>query len=225
MIAKTSYFFSFLKKCSFFIFFILLANTSDAQNKITKTRVLFIFDASQSMYAEWEKGTRMETAKSLLSGMLDSLDNKPNLEIALRVYGHQKPIPPQDCNDTRLEVGFGKNNIKAIQTRLQSLKPKGTTPIAKALEAGAKDFPNYTEDSRNIVILITDGLEECGGDPCAVSSLFQEKKIILKPFVIGIGLDDESKEKFDCVGTFYDAKNPESFKNILKVVISLTVKS
>ena len=175
MIAKTSYFFSFLKKCSFFIFFILLANASDAQNKITKTRVLFIFDASQSMYAEWEKGTRMETAKSLLSGMLDSLDNKPNLEIALRVYGHQKPIPPQDCNDTRLEVGFGKNNIKAIQTRLQSLKPKGTTPIAKALEAGAKDFPNYTEDSRNIVILITDGLEECGGDPCAVSRLFQEK--------------------------------------------------
>ena len=51
------------------------------------------------------------------------------------------------------------------------------------------------------------------------------KKSILKPFVIGIGLDDESKEEFDCVGTFYDAKNPESFKNILKVVISQVLNS
>jgi Ca-activated chloride channel homolog len=225
MTTKSSHIISFLKKCSLLLFFILLSDVSIGQDKATKTRVLFIFDASQSMYAQWEKGTRMETAKALLSDMLDSLDNKENLEIALRVYGHQKPIPPQDCNDTRLEVKFGSNNVKAIQTRLRSLKPRGTTPIAKALEAGANDFPQYTEGSRNIVVLITDGLEECGGDPCAVSRLYQEKKIILKPFVIGIGLDEESKKTFDCVGTFYDAKSPETFKNVLEVVISQVLNS
>ena len=189
------------------------------------TRVLFIFDASQSMYAQWEGNSRMEIAKELLSNMLDSLDNKENLQVGLRCYGHQKPSPPQDCRDTKLEVPFGNNTIPTIKNRLATLRPRGTTPIAKALESGALDFPDVTSNSRNIVILITDGIEECGGDPCAVSRLFQEKKIILKPFVIGIGLSKEHKLNFECVGTFYDARNPDEFKKILDVVISQVLNS
>lgn len=208
------------------VFSVFVFTPSTAQNtKPNKTRVLFIFDASQSMYAQWEGNSRMEIAKELLSNMLDSLQNNEDLEIGLRCYGHQKPSPPQDCRDTRLEVKFGKNNIPAIKKRLESLRPRGTTPIAKALESGALDFPENTDDSRNIVILITDGIEECGGDPCAVSRLYQEKKIILKPFVIGIGLSEEYKKNFECVGTFYDARNPEQFKNILDVVISQVLNS
>jgi Ca-activated chloride channel family protein len=198
---------------------------SFAQKEKKLTRVLFIFDASQSMYAQWEGNSRMEIAKELLSNMLDSLDNKENLEVGLRCYGHQKPSPPQDCRDTKLEVALGKNTIPAIKKRLKTLRPKGTTPIAKALESGALDFPTNTSNSRNIVILITDGIEECGGDPCAVSRLYQERKIILKPFVIGIGLSEEYKKNFECVGTFYDARNPEQFKNILDVVISQVLNS
>ncbi|MDA9898339.1 VWA domain-containing protein [Flavobacteriales bacterium] len=197
---------------------------SFAQKEKPLTRVLFIFDASQSMYAQWEGNSRMEIAKELLSNMLDSLNNKDNIEVALRCYGHQKPSPPQDCKDTKLEVNFGKNTIPAIKNRLRTLRPKGTTPIAKALESGARDFPE-SSNSRNIVILITDGIEECGGDPCAVSRLYQEKKIILKPFVIGIGLSEEYKKNFECVGTFYDARNPKEFKNILDVVISQVLNS
>ena len=196
-----------------------------AQKDKPITRVLFIFDASQSMYAQWDGNSRMEIAKGLLSNMLDSLDNKENLQVGLRCYGHQKPSPPQDCRDTRLEVHFGNNTIPAIKNRLKTLRPKGTTPIAKALESGALDFPTVTSNSRNIVILITDGIEECGGDPCAVSRLYQEKKIILKPFVIGIGLSEEYKKNFECVGTFYDARNPDEFKNILDVVISQVLNS
>ncbi len=196
-----------------------------AQKDKPVTRVLFIFDASQSMYAQWDGNSRMEIAKELLSNMLDSLDNKENLQVGLRCYGHQKPSPPQDCRDTKLEVPFGNNTIPAIKKRLKTLRPKGTTPIAKALESGALDFPAITSNSRNIVILITDGIEECGGDPCAVSRLYQEKKIILKPFVIGIGLSEEYKKNFECVGTFYDARNPDEFKNILDVVISQVLNS
>lgn len=196
-----------------------------AQKDKPVTRVLFIFDASQSMYAQWDGNSRMEIAKELLSNMLDSLDNKESLQVGLRCYGHQKPSPPQDCRDTRLEVAFGNNTIPAIKNRLKTLRPKGTTPIAKALESGALDFPAVTSNSRNIVILITDGIEECGGDPCAVSRLFQEKKIILKPFVIGIGLSEEYKKNFECVGTFYDARNADEFKNILDVVISQVLNS
>ena len=99
------------------------------------------------------------------------------------------------------------------------IQPRGTTPIAYSLEEGAKDFPS--EDGRNIVILITDGKEECGMDPCAVSRLYQRKGIILKPFVIGVGLEDKADlESFDCIGRFFDATKESEFTNILSVVIS-----
>ena len=44
------------------------------------------------MYAKWDGSSRMEIAKELLSNMLDSLENKENLQVGLRCYGHQKPV-------------------------------------------------------------------------------------------------------------------------------------
>lgn len=210
----------FIKLITTLVLSIFLSVPTFAQKEVKKTRVLFIFDASQSMYAKFGSQSRMDVAKTLLIDMLDSLRGKKNLEVGLRVYGHQKPYPPQHCDDTKLEVDFGSNNISSIQNRLKTIKPKGTTSIAQALESGAYDFPSDATNARNIVILITDGIEECNGDPCAISRLFQEKKVILKPFIIGIGLKKDFQKTFDCVGTFYDAKDPESFKNILNVVVS-----
>jgi len=91
------------------------------------TRILFVFDASQSMYGHWQSDTKFNIAVKLFSGILDSLRTQPNLELALRVYGHQKQFPPQDCNDTRLEVPFGKDNITRIKHVLRTIIPKGTT--------------------------------------------------------------------------------------------------
>jgi len=183
-------------------------------------RILFIFDASQSMLGRWQSGRKIDIAKKLLSNMVDSLKDIENLEIGLRVYGHKSGYPPQDCDDTHLEVNFLKANhaVDLIKKKLSVIRAKGTTPIAHSLEEGAKDFPS--DDARNIVILITDGKEECGMNPCAVSRLFQRKGIILKPFVIGVGLDDSWKKTFDCVGRFFDASKESDFSNILNVVIS-----
>ncbi|MBK9542788.1 MAG: hypothetical protein IPO49_10860 [Bacteroidetes bacterium] len=66
------------------------------------------FDASQSMYGQWQSGAKIDIAKSLMKKVLDSLRYVDNLELALRVYGHQKPYPPQDCDDSRLGVPFSK---------------------------------------------------------------------------------------------------------------------
>ena len=183
-------------------------------------RILFVFDASQSMLGRWQSGRKIDIAKKLLSSITDSLKNIDNLELALRVYGHQRSYPPQDCDDTKLEINFLPSSVFAdrIKGKLSMIKAKGTTPIAKSLEEAANDFP--LENSRNIIILITDGKEECGMDPCAVSRLFAKKGIILKPFVIGIGLDKSWKENLDCVGTFFDASNERDFSNILNIVIS-----
>ena len=189
-------------------------------------RILFIFDASQSMLGRWQSGRKIDIARKLLYNMLDSLKTMDNLEIGLRVYGHQKSYPPQDCNDTRLEVDFGRSNDVAdrIKAKLKMIRARGTTPIAISLEKGAYDFPK-TENSRNIIILITDGIEECNMDPCSVSRLLQREGIILKPFVIGVGLDETYKKTFDCVGTYYDASKEKDFENVLQVVISHVLNS
>lgn len=186
------------------------------------TRILFVFDASQSMFGRWQSDMKINIAQKLLAEMLDSLDNIENLELALRVYGHQKPFPPQDCNDTRLEVPFAPHNAKKIQHRLKTIVPRGTTPIASSLEKSGGDFPEC-DRCRNIIILITDGIEECGGDPCAVSRSLQKKGIALKPFIIGIGRN--FKKEFDCVGTYFDATSEQAFSRALNVVVSQALNS
>ena len=175
------------------------------------------------MLGRWQSGRKIDIAKQLLTNITDSLKDVKNLELGLRVYGHQRSFPPQDCDDTKLEINFIPSNIfsERIRGKLSMIKAKGTTPIAKSLEEAAADFP--IDNSRNIVILITDGKEECGMDPCAVSRLFAKKGIILKPFVIGIGLDKSWQDNLDCVGTFFDAANERDFSNILNVVISHVV--
>jgi len=182
------------------------------------TRLLFLFDCSGSMNAVFQTAPKINIAKKLLGELLDSLKKVNNLELALRCLGHQVAWPPGDCTDTRLEVPFARNNSDVIKNRLSNIDAKGTTPLAYSLQQCEKDFPDL--NARNIIILITDGIEECNGDPCAVSFQLQKKGIILKPFVIGVGLDENFKKAFDCVGTYYDASNEDNFKNVLKIVIS-----
>ncbi|MCC6684888.1 MAG: VWA domain-containing protein, partial [Bacteroidia bacterium] len=191
-----------------------------AQQNGNKTRILFLLDASGSMLAQMDKGKeRMDVAKRLLSSVLDSLAQYKNVEVALRVYGHQSPIVDQNCKDTKLEVGFKANNHGDIKKKLQTISPKGTTLIAYSLTQAANDFPD--KNARNIIILITDGLEECKGDPCAVSEALQRNGVVLRPFIIGVGaMTDDFRKAFECVGRFYDASTEATFANALNVVVS-----
>ena len=204
--------------------FTFLPLNLSAQQTKPLTRIEFVFDASFSMFGQWQNGMKMDMAKKMLSDFLDSIQkvNNPNLELAFRCYGHQVPLRPErSCTDTKLEVPFGKNNAIAIKNKLKQIVPKGTTPIAYTLEQCGGDFPSASSASvRNIIILITDGIEECDGDPCAVSLALQKKGIVLKPFVIGIGLDQSYMNSFGCIGKFYDASSETGFKNILNIVIS-----
>jgi Ca-activated chloride channel family protein len=73
------------------------------------TRILFVFDASNSMNGYWERQRKIEIASALLSESLDNLEGADNLELGLRVYGHQtKHVQgQQDCDDTELVVAIG----------------------------------------------------------------------------------------------------------------------
>lgn len=201
--------------------FLVIAQFGMSQKiKQPLTRILFIYDGSNSMNGQWEGQSKHVTAKNLLNAALDSLRDVQNLQVALRVYGHSKSyLSGQECNDTKLEVPFKNNNFDEIRKRLSEIRPKGTTPIALSLERSGDDFPKC-KDCRNIIILITDGIEECNGDPCAVSLALQKNGIILKPFVIGLGLKDDFKEQFKCVGNYFDVTSPKVFANVLDIVIS-----
>jgi Ca-activated chloride channel family protein len=197
-------------------------NIQEQEKPPPLTRILFVMDASQSMYGRWQSDMKINIARKLLSNLLDSLVTVENVELALRVYGHQHRFPPQVCNDTKLIVPFSEDNIPSIKHKLRSLTPKGTTPIAYSLEQAGTDFPPC-DNCRNIIVLITDGLEECDGDPCAVSRSLQKQGVILKPFIIGIGRN--FAEAFDCVGTYFDASNEADFSKALNVVISQALNS
>lgn len=194
-----------------------------SQKPAAKARVMFLLDASGSMMAPLEGTDRMTVAKRLLSQLVDSLKSEPNVELALRVYGHQYPSRMQNCKDSKLEAGFAPNNHDLIIGKIKQIQPQGNTPIAYSLEQAGNDFkvdPQY----RNILILITDGIESCDGDPCAVSKSLQRKGIFLKPFVIGLGMDAGFAENFSCVGRYFDASNIQDFKKALNTSIEQSLK-
>jgi Ca-activated chloride channel family protein len=189
-----------------------------------KTRILFVLDGSGSMYAKMGVDNRITVAKRLLTRMIDSLQYQDDLELALRVYGHQSQKTERNCKDTKLEVPFAPNNHRAIKDEIRDLRPKGTTLIAYSLQQAAYDFPK-APGVRNIIILITDGLEECDGDPCAVSLALQKQGVTLRPFVIGLGLSAEFRTQFECVGRYFEAETEADFENVLNVVISQAINN
>ena len=203
----------------------VLLLTVQGQNKIQqkvpdKTRILFVLDGSGSMQPAWGGArSKMDVAKNILTKLVDSLRNNPDLELALRVYGHQFSRGANNCQDSKLEVAFGSKNHQTIINKINSIKPKGVTPITFSLSQSAKDFPTGS-GYRNIVILITDGLESCGGDPCAVSLELQRKGIFLRPFIIGLGL--QGGRVLDCAGKYLDSQNGSSFNKILNESIETT---
>ena len=203
---------------------LLFASLHSSAQTGPKTRILFVLDASGSMYANMGNDTRIVVAKRLLSRLVDSLAYLDEVELALRVYGHQSPKTQRNCKDTKLEVGFHRDNHNRIKEKIRDIRPKGTTLIAYSLEQAAYDFP-ASKGVRNVIILITDGLEECEGDPCAVSAALQKQGVILRPFIIGLGLNDAFKEQFECVGRFFEAETEDDFKEVLNVVISQAINN
>ncbi|UYZ59791.1 vWA domain-containing protein [Hymenobacter latericus] len=200
----------------------LRAQQAGPQSQPKTTRILFVLDASGSMLAPWEGEPRWNVAKRLLARMADSLNAYPNLELGLRAYGHLHDKDENNCEDSRLEVPFARKNAAAIKQKLQELKPQGNTPITYSLLQSASDFPSE-KTSRNVLILITDGLESCNGDPCATSLALQRKRIFLKPFVIGIGAERDFGKQLECLGQYYNAADVKTFRTILNDVIAQTL--
>lgn len=224
-------FFYFLLRnsCKFLFFFTFLYcfhNESLAQQESTyqiikKKRILFIMDASGSMNEKWKGEKKWDLAIQNLTNLLDSfLTENQEIQIGIRLLGHQFRKELNICTDTKLEMPFNNAyNKKTLGKYIGELSPKGHTPLALALSESEKDFTN-SHLYENTIILITDGVENCFGNPCEVAQQLTSKKIVISPYIIGMGIDTSVFNKLECIGEFVDVTNKESFTKVIKSILT-----
>lgn len=193
--------------------------------KPTVNRVLFVLDVSGSMKETWNGKQKYETAKELLYKLIDSVEKKnPNVEFAVRAFGYQSPRAEKNCKDSRLLIPFAKNNAERIKMSLEKISPQGMTPIAYSLAQAVNDFPADVK-SLNSIIIITDGNENCDGNPCAASQKLLDKRISLRPFIVGLNGGQNFIEKLKCIGTVLDTKDEPSLYNTVGIIIRQTLNT
>ncbi|MCS6820217.1 MAG: VWA domain-containing protein [Chitinophagales bacterium] len=198
-------------------------SAAELQNK---TRILFLMDASYSMNKPWTHGTRWFTAQQVMYEIIDSLNGYKNVEFAIRVFGHQSSLRENNCRDSRLEFPFGSLNPNLAKKKLSLIKPNGVTPLAYSLEKCAGDFSIAGGESRNFLIVITDGEESCEGKPCEAAALLLQNHIILKPIVLGIQLPEVLQEQFGCIGELTNTWSADELKHqLVKKVLDIAANT
>jgi Mg-chelatase subunit ChlD len=150
--------------------------------------VEIVVDASRSMWGRMNGEPKMAVAKDILQDV--SYWFPEDLDLALRAYGSTSPSDSNDCGDSMLLVPFGDHNREPIRRAIAGLRPLGQTPIAYALNQASRDFGAMEAD--RAVVLVTDGIESCGGDPVYAAQQLREQGIIVH--VIGFGFGNAADE-------------------------------
>jgi Mg-chelatase subunit ChlD len=155
-----------------------------------------ILDVSGSMGQLVSTGeTRMEAAKRVLHDVIAGIPDREGINVGLRIYGHEgdntQAGAAVSCASSELVVPLSGVNKDALRLAVATLQPTGWTPIGLSLERAGADFAGADEASRNYIVLVTDGLETCGGDPAqAARSLFAGAANVTTS-VVGFGLTAE----------------------------------
>ncbi len=183
--------------------------------------VELILDASGSM-AETIPGTenqsRMDAAKTAMRDVIDRIPEREGLNVGFRIYGHEgsnsEADRPVSCRATELLVPLDGVDKPALLEQVETFEPTGWTPLALALEAAAADFSGG-ESVTNAIIMVTDGEETCGGDPCQVAGALHAADVALTTHVVGFALTDEQREAVRCIaeeggGQLFTAEDAES---------------
>lgn len=179
--------------------------------------VVLILDASSSMLGAIGKGNKarkMKVARDVTHELLAGWDAR--MQVGLTAYGHRKP---KSCTDIEAVVPLGPLNRQAFSAAVDRLKPRGRTPLAAALRNAAEQL-GYAH-RKATVIVITDGLENCGGDPCAVAAELRQKGIDFRAHVVGLGaISSVESKQLACVaekggGEYHDAKDAAALKAAL----------
>ena len=150
--------------------------------------VQIVVDASRSMWGQIDGVSKMQIAKETLEDVSYWLP--ADIDLSLRAYGSTSASESNNCADSNLLVPFGEMNRDGIRRAIAGLKPTGQTPIAYALNQAARDFG--TLESDRIIVLVSDGIESCGGDTVQAAYALREQGITAH--LIGFGLGNAADE-------------------------------
>ncbi len=184
--------------------------------------VEIVVDASKSMWGQIDGKSKMEIAKSTLEEISYWLPD--DFDLALRAYGNTSSSDKNDCADSSLLVPFGEQNREYIRRAISGLRPTGQTPIAYALNQAARDFGSL--QGAPTVVLVSDGIESCGGDPVSAAHSLRQQGIVVHLIGFGLGnADDEDTASLQAVanasgGRYVTAGTAEELKAALAETVA-----
>lgn len=202
---------NYVKLILFSFLICLSVNVITAQE--SENTLLFIYDASGSMWGQIESKTKKEIASKILIETVDKLDESQR--IGFMAYGHRSK---GDCSDIELLVELENRNRNEVKEVVKNLNPLGKTPLATSVQLAIDKI--IASNSKTTIILITDGIESCDGDLCKVVQRAKQEGIDFKLHIVGFGLKNEDLKNLKCAaksgeGLYFDAENGDQLTQAL----------
>lgn len=198
-----------------------LATPVAAQTTGERPKVMIVLDASGSMRAQMQGRPRMDIAKDTLSMVLSEIP--PEVDIGLIAYGHRERGSCTDI-ETIVQSGPARQTVPQILSRGRALRPIGKTPLTQAVRLAAGEL-KYTEDKAT-VILITDGIETCEADPCALGRELARDGVGFTAHVVGFGMTQQEGRQVACLaentgGKYVPANNADELTDALRDLVNV----
>ncbi len=187
-----------------------------AWSEQTQQPVLFVIDASGSMWGRVGSVEKIVAAKATLIEMLAGMTTED--QVGLIAYGHRRE---GDCDDIELLAPVQAGQKTALADHVRDLNPKGKTPIVRSLRLAATQIQTLSEQVA--VVLLSDGEENCDPAPCDFVASLMEQGIHLKLFVIGFDVTAEQKVQLTCLaeagkGAYFSAETAGELQQALQKV-------
>ena len=215
---------NFMQFASRILFLVSILSThliAIAQND--SSPILFIYDASGSMWGEMDGSTRVEIARSVLSQTINGLDQ--DRQLGLLVYGHREE---GDCEDIEYIIPLSASARSSITTEINKIRPLGRTPLARSAKLAIDELESSSQVAT--IILITDGIESCDGDLCEVIQAAKAAGLDFKLHIVGFGIIGENIDPLQCAaqaggGSYYDAQDGKALSVMLNEATQKTLES
>ncbi len=189
--------------------------------------VVFILDASGSMWGQAAGKHKIQIAKEVMTQIVPALPKE--VRVGLVAYGHRRK---GDCQDVETLVQPGSQDRTGLLAKVQALSPKGKTPIASSVRQTAEALK--TKENETTIVLVSDGMETCNDDPCAVIKSLKQSGIKFVLHVVGFDVNQQGKKQLECLagaggGKFFAASDAGSllaaFETVKKEVVQKVAKA
>lgn len=182
---------------------------------------ILVLDGSGSMWGKVDGKTKVEIARSVVGSLLK--DIPANRRLGLVAYGHRRAA---DCADIEQIVPVGTDR-QAIAKSVNNLNFKGKTPLTAAVRFAAEKL--HYREGKATVILVSDGIESCNADPCALGTELEAAGVDFTVHVVGFGLASETESAgLKCLaeatgGKYFSAKNANELSRALEQTVAAPV--